>query len=95
MWSDACDSAGPIIREPQSSGTASASGGGGAAGMPKFINLKGVAAALPISNVDTGEAQRGVGLSMRRSVRATGHAFGLNSPSRTAHLMPVPFLSIL
>jgi len=53
MWSDACDSAGPIIREPQSSGTASASGGGGAAGMPKFINLKGVAAALPISNVDT------------------------------------------
>jgi len=51
MWGEAQESAGPIIRE------AVAKAGGAAAvvaaGMPKFSNVKGVAAALPIPNVDT------------------------------------------
>ncbi len=42
----ATDGAGPIIRE-------AAAGGGGGGGMPAFVNLKGVAAPLPIQNVDT------------------------------------------
>jgi 3-isopropylmalate dehydratase len=46
MYSDATESAGPIIREAESS-----DGGGG--GMPKFVNLKGIAAPLDIQNIDT------------------------------------------
>jgi len=42
--SAAVDSAGPVVRE---------SGAGGGAGMPKFTNLKGVAAPLDIQNIDT------------------------------------------
>jgi len=40
-------SVGPVIRE------ASAGSNGGGGGMPKFVNLKGVAAPLDIQNVDT------------------------------------------
>merc|ERR1719484_169295 len=46
MYSDATESAGPIIREAQAS-----DGGGG--GIPKFVNLKGLAAPLDIQNIDT------------------------------------------
>ena len=44
MYAEAIDSAGPIIRE-------GASSGGG--GIPKFTNLKGVAAPLDVQNIDT------------------------------------------
>lgn len=50
MWGEAHESAGAIIREPKAGGGPVAA----TAGMPKFVNLKGVAAALPIANVDTG-----------------------------------------
>ena len=43
MYAEAIDSAGPIIRE-------GASSGGG--GIPKFTNLKGVAAPLDVQNID-------------------------------------------
>jgi 3-isopropylmalate dehydratase len=44
MSSDALESVGPIIRESDSSGSG---------GIPKFINLKGIAAPLDIQNIDT------------------------------------------
>merc|ERR1719191_500611 len=46
MYSDAQESAGPIIREATDSE-------GGAGGMPKFVKLKGIAAPLDIQNIDT------------------------------------------
>merc|ERR1719393_353433 len=46
MYSDATESAGPIIREIVASA-------GESAGIPKFVSLKGVAAPLEIQNCDT------------------------------------------
>jgi len=45
MYAEAFDSAGPIIREM--------SGAAGGGGIPKFVNLKGVAAPLDVQNIDT------------------------------------------
>jgi 3-isopropylmalate dehydratase len=45
MYSDAQESAGPIIREASSQGDAT--------GMPEFVNWKGIAAPLDIQNIDT------------------------------------------
>jgi hypothetical protein len=50
MWGGTQQSAGAIIREPK----AGAGPVAATAGMPKFVNLTGVAAALNIANVDTG-----------------------------------------